>query len=278
MKKYLYIIIIAWISLFNLDQNTYAAWDCEVLDWYEKYECQIETHCVKYEPKDITFSADEYKENILVSWEDENIYKQARKTYRDNQNGIYSCSIIKIQQNTFQLIKDKLLKVDKSGTLSSTIKQKIQLKMTKLQTLSKQKSCQITDNETIYSKKDLLIESSYQLCKYSFYLEYTKQHYSNIANSLEINESEVEGQSYGISYVAQRQNTLQAEIESERLHSHKIFNLAFQSYIDYENNLPVHLLLELIKQDFIVYRQKLYQTISPVNQVVYKIANAMSIH
>jgi hypothetical protein len=54
--------------------------------------------------------------------------------------------------------------------------------------------------------------------------------------------------------------------------------MAFQSYIDYENNYPVHLFLEIIKEDFIVLRRKLHETLNPINQVVYKISNAMSIH
>jgi len=217
---------------------TSASWNCEVLYGYEKYTCQIDTHCQKYKPKHITFQTQNFEENIQTSWEDLDIYALSKQRYRDNQNGIYSCSIIKVQQNTLWMVKNKLLKVDKSGTLASTIKNKIDLKITKLRSLAKQKKCKITDKESIYTKKDLLIESSYQLCTYNFYLEYSSQHYKNIANSLQIN----------------------------------------QSYIDYENNLPVHILLELIKQDFIVYRQKLHQTLSPLNQVVYKIANAMSIH
>jgi len=54
--------------------------------------------------------------------------------------------------------------------------------------------------------------------------------------------------------------------------------MAFNTYIDYENNYPIHILLELIKEDFIVLRRKLHEAISPINQVVYKISNAMSIN
>ncbi|MCD5380759.1 hypothetical protein LR004_02430 [Candidatus Gracilibacteria bacterium] len=261
-----------------MSQLTFATGDCEVLTGYEKYNCQIATHCKKYKPKHITFKTKAFEENIQTTGEDVDIYTQSKQRYRENQNGIYSCSIVKIQQNSLKTVKEKLLKIDKSGTLSSTLKKKIELKITKLKTLSKQKECKITDKKSIYSKRDLLIESSYQLCDYSFYLEYTKEHYTNIANSLNINVDEIEDQSYGISYIARQQASIQEDIEKERLHTHKIFHLAFQSYIDYENNLPVHILLELIKQDFIVYRQKLHQTLSPLNQVVYKIANAMSIH
>ena len=278
MTKLFYTLSFTTLFLFASINITSASWNCEVLYGYEKYTCQIDTHCQKYKPKHITFQTQNFEENIQTSWEDVDIYALSKQRYRDNQNGIYSCSIIKVQQNTLWMVKNKLLKVDKSGTLASTIKNKIDLKITKLRSLAKQKKCKITDKESIYTKKDLLIESSYQLCTYNFYLEYSSQHYKNIANSLQINTTEIADQSYGISYIARQQANIQRDIENEISHTYKIFHLAFQSYIDYENNLPVHILLELIKQDFIVYRQKLHQTLSPLNQVVYKIANAMSIH
>ncbi len=278
MKKHLYILILSVTTLLLTTSITHAAWNCEVLSGYNKYKCQIDTHCKKYKPKHITFQAKEYEENKQETWEDTDTYTLSKQRYRNNQNWIYSCSIIKIQQNSLYLIKNKLIKMDKSGTLSSTLKRKLELKINKLKALSKNKKCKITDRKSIYSKKELLIESSYQLCKYSFYLEYSKEHYKDIKNTLKINEDDIEDKSYSISYIAQKQASIQSEIEKERLHTHKIFHLAFQSYIDYENNLPVHILLELIKQDFIVYRQKLYQALSPINQVVYKIANAMSLH
>ncbi len=277
MKKNLSLLITFMFFFISIEQVS-AAWDCEVLSSYDKYTCQVDTHCKKYKPKHITFKTKKYEENIQTTWDDVDIYVQSKQRYRENQNWIYSCSIIKIQQNSLNLVKNKLLKIDKSWTLSSTLKNKIELKITKLKTLSKQKKCQITDKKSVYSKKELLIESSYQLCTYSFYLEYSKQHYTSIVNTLNINETEIQDQSYGINYIAQKQANIQQEIEDERQHTHKIFHLAFQSYIDYENNLPVHILLELVKQDFIVYRQKLHQALSPINQVVYKIANAMSIH
>jgi hypothetical protein len=52
--------------------------------------------------------------------------------------------------------------------------------------------------------------------------------------------------------------------------------MAFETYVDYENNYPVHILLEVIKEDFKILRRKFHETISPLNQVVYKISNAMS--
>jgi hypothetical protein len=51
--------------------------------------------------------------------------------------------------------------------------------------------------------------------------------------------------------------------------------IAFTAYKEYENNLPAHLLLQIIKEDYIIIREKLQKAMNPIAQVVYKIANAM---
>ncbi|MDR0772161.1 MAG: hypothetical protein LBF15_03885 [Candidatus Peribacteria bacterium] len=55
----------------------------------------------------------------------------------------------------------------------------------------------------------------------------------------------------------------------------EVYPVAFKAFSEYENNLVVHIMLELLREDFIVLREKLHQNLNPINQVVYKIANAM---
>jgi hypothetical protein len=69
---------------------------------------------------------------------------------------------------------------------------------------------------------------------------------------------------------------IQNEIDVELNHTFKVYPLAFNVFSEYENNYPVHVLLEMLREDFVVFRDKLNRTISPINQVVYKISNAMS--
>jgi|TARA_Y100001960_G_C14620461_1_gene800481 hypothetical protein len=66
-----------------------------------------------------------------------------------------------------------------------------------------------------------------------------------------------------------------AEIDAEIEHSYKIYPVAFHAYTEYENNLATHLLLELLKEDFMAFRKSLHKSINPLNQVIYKISNAM---
>jgi hypothetical protein len=65
-------------------------------------------------------------------------------------------------------------------------------------------------------------------------------------------------------------------INEEIEQSYKTFPIAFNAYSEFENNFPMHFLLEILKEDFAIFRDKLYKTLGPINQVVYKIHEAMS--
>ena len=249
--------------------------------WQDRYNCEIKNYCEIYkkQSKNLNFKWEDYFEKSK-SWE-EILLENAKKKYRKNQNSIYACNIIKLQQNSFKLVK-KLLKWDKTWIVTSKINQKIELRIEKLKTIAREKKCISPNNKeegnSIINKQQLLNESAYEYCKYNFYLDYLKNHYKNVENSNKEFLWKTKQKSYKIWQIANLQNKIQQDIIEEENHSAKVFDMAFATYIDYENNHPVHILLELIKEDFIVLRQKLYEAISPINQVVYKISNAMSIH
>ena len=69
---------------------------------------------------------------------------------------------------------------------------------------------------------------------------------------------------------------IQSDITAEIEHSYELFPIAFHAYSEYENNYPIHALLQIIREDFMVLRDKLYDAVNPINQVWYKIMNAMS--
>jgi len=240
----------------------------------------IEEKCWRYKPKKPSFKPKEYPDKIkkiagLQIKNKNNLFELWQLVYRENQNSIYKCSIIKAQKNSFKLVK-KILITDKSWDVISRVKKDIEFKETKIKSLEKRAKCKITDNKKVFAKKDVLIETTYELCKYTFYLEYLKKYYNNIERSIKVTETAKKTESYKIKNIVNAYSRIQTDIENEKLHSYKIFELAFQSYIEYENNLPQHILLELIKQDFVIYREKLHKTLNPLNQVLYKIVNAMS--
>ena len=64
-------------------------------------------------------------------------------------------------------------------------------------------------------------------------------------------------------------------IDSEIERTYNTYPIVFQAYNDYENNITRHILLDLLQQDFKVFRLWLHKTLNPLNQVIYKISNAM---
>jgi hypothetical protein len=117
------------------------------------------------------------------------------------------------------------------------------------------------------------------MCKYVYYLDYLESYYSDIKNVVGIEEKEVDvikKDKYSAAYVSNLRKYIIDQIKEEKKHTYKLYPIAFTAYIEYDSFLPIHVGMEIIREDFIVYRKKLYQTLNPINQVVYKIINAMS--
>jgi len=70
---------------------------------------------------------------------------------------------------------------------------------------------------------------------------------------------------------AQKKQQIQKEIEN----INKTFPVVYKAYSEYENNITAHVLLELLRDDYNLLREKLHKNLNPINQVVYKISNAM---
>ena len=280
IKNFLKIILILTLCINITNAEEKESLSCWTINWEERYNCQVKNFCEVYKVEEINHKSIDYFESD-ETWE-KKLFETAKEKYRDNQNDIYSCSIIRLQKNSYKLILEKLIEKDRWWTLKSRVSQKFNLKIQKLDQIYKQKECKTPKNKeewnSLQFKQNLLNESAYEYCKYSYYLNYLQNHYKNIENANKEYFWDNENNSFKISQVAAIQSKLQQDISDEQSHSSKVFSMAFETYIDYENNYPVHILLELLKEDFIVLRRKLHEAISPINQVVYKISNAMSIH
>jgi hypothetical protein len=68
---------------------------------------------------------------------------------------------------------------------------------------------------------------------------------------------------------------MQTNIDKEIADVDKIFPVIYQAYAEYEDNFVIHKLLELLREDYVAFREQLHKNLNPINQVVYKIANAM---
>lgn len=290
-------IILLFLSLSIVNLSFAAENDCEKkTDIFEKYECRTKNVCEipEYSENKKVFKIEKFKKAetykdveisdvFLKSSREEKPIKKAVWIYKNNMNGIYKCAMIAVQKNSILNIKQKLLKMDKTWDIRKNLEPKIENIINKLDMFSKSSNCLEIDKKTIYNKLAILKQTTQVTCDYAFYIDYLKEYYKDPKNALWIDPKEIEKnsetskevRSYLNTEIANRLENIQSDLNSELKHSLKIFPIAFHAYSEYENNFPIHFLLELIKQDYMIFRDKLHEVLNPINQVVYKISNAM---
>jgi len=276
MKKFLFTIF--FLFLFS---NTWFAKDCEnIQDAFWKYKCRSENICKQYDDNKKVFNpemfkeADNYKEAsvsdvLLVTSINQKPIKKAVSIYKENMNSIYKCALIQIQKNSLRNLRP-LLKLDKTWEVWKAISVKMDELNNRLDMISKSSKCLWIDKETTSNKLSILKQTTYITCDFAFYSEYLKEYYKNIWNGMWEEQEE-----FSSIEVSKKILNLSNSIDKELQHAIKIFPLAYHAYSEYENNFTVHFLLEIIKEDYNILRNKLHQVINPINQVGYKIMNAM---
>lgn len=284
MKKLFFIFILIFLNIVI----TNASSDCEnIADDFKKYECRSEKICKKYDENKKVFNFEKYKDaktykeseaSVLVSsWLEDKVAKKVVSIYKENMNSIYKCAIIQVQKNSILNIKQKLLSLDKTWDIKKSFEPKVEELINKLDMISKSSKCLNIDKQTIFNKLSILRQTTYLTCDYSYYMEYLKTYYSDPINILWLDKKEIEENNldYATKDVANKIKSIQTKLDSEVNHAYKTFPIAFNAYSEYENNFPIHFLLELVKEDYNIFRNKLHEVLNPINQVVYKISNAM---
>lgn len=314
MKKLLFIIIASLLIIISLNiafsnepSSLSKKW------WYELYKERVIDVCKKYKDTDknseLFYSIDENKTFINLddaSWliDSYKVWRDlelAKEQYRKNMDWIYSCATSISYYRSLKLIKEDL--INNNSLLNSKLKNRITQKQKELED-KQEKSCKIktTTNNSII-KKSVLNQTTYELCKYNYYLEYLKEYNRDIKHLIEEEnkvldrnnswnyksedgyftfdsyESKLTNKenSIAINKVIELEKEKMDEIDYEIENSYKVFPIAYQAYSDYENNISIHVLLELLKEDYNVLRESLHKSINPINQVVYKISNAMKL-
>lgn len=277
MKK---IFFLALLSIALTTNNVLAD-----TDYFNNYNENIKFCEEKYKNNKIIFKIEEFKnatyyENdnnfiyTLKSWINKIPVKKAVYIYKENMNSIYKCAMIWVQRNSLNLILS-LAKNSNSTDLTKWLEQKVKNMISRLEMTWKASKCELLEKDNIYSKNDILKQATYATCKYSFYMQYLKYYYDDINNTIK-KDSSTEWKNYisktDIDYSIW---SIRKWIKQEYDNSLKVFPIAYNAYSEYENNYPIHFMLELIKEDFIVFRENLHAVLNPLNQVVYKISNAM---
>lgn len=261
--------------------GAFASWDdastCETNEWMSLYSCRVKNICNSY--KDwVSFlydienyeNADDYKTNNQLWYIS---LESAKDIYQKNISSIYKCAIINVQKKSLTKLKEEFIKMENTWTLWNRIKSKIEAKIQKVELQWTSLGCKNSTETDIYSKLNILKQTTYEMCRYVVYLEYLKSYYKIPSKLLDTENKNNE--SYTFSETIRKSMEVNNKIQEEKIHSYKVFPVVFHAYSEYENNLPSHLFLELIREDYLVIRDKLQDALSPINQVGYKIMNAM---
>ncbi len=286
MKKIFFYIwaLLFWIYCF---QNSLWASDiCGNQTGDALYQCRLKNVCDIYKPSKPVYNSEEYDspDNVAPEWHGIKSptleLDAAKKLYRENMGNIYKCAIIQIQINSLKNL-EKFIKKEASGRLSDTIWWQLKIRTNRLEKSSNSIGCTLADKTSIQNKLNILKETSYQACKHVSYLEWLKTHYEKTKTVFsEEKQRKVYGNNFSFkvtpeqvsSDINRRKNAVAEEIS----HTYQVFPIAYQAYSEYENNFPIHLLLEVIRADFILLREWLRDTLMPIAQLGLKIINAMS--
>lgn len=284
------------LSIF-MTQNTIFAEDsiCGSQVWFDLYECRVTQICDTYKSEKPVYASQKYARADDATQEFQNWNNQApaidaaKKIYRENMGNIYKCAMIQSQRNSLNQMKE-FLKPESSGQLSDALEWQIDQRIARLELSSSTVWCSLTDTKTQQNKLNILRETTQQLCTYTSYLEYVKYYYEKTGSAFERSnpaDAQILEESYDTNVLNQLTKTTPSkilndinaaknEIATEISHTYKVFPIAFQAYSEYENNFPIHVLLEVIKWDFLILRQLMQQNLMPIAQLWLKVINAMS--
>jgi len=269
MKKILYIflnlVFILGIYWYNAFAEEWKSSPYSLNSWYKLYDERVKNICEQYKEKKQIVKLEENYLELEKWWYSLDSIKE---THRENMNSIYKCWILTVQKKSLLLIKEELIK--KNPNLIENLVEKINSKVEQIKFSFVRLECINSEEKSSVLKQKILKQATYQTCKYLSYLEYVKEHNGIIANALPWT-----WKSNSIWSIIDVQIANSNDIAEEIEHTYKVFPIAFHAYTEYENNITIHFLLELIKEDYILLREKLHEVLNPINQVVYKISNAM---
>ncbi len=252
---------------------------------YSVYTCRVEQTCGAYKSEKPSYKtqrfekADLLEESYIWSLQNWQALGEAKEIYRNNIGTIYKCAIIGAQKNALEFLS-KQLQNEKTWAIDDTIGRQIDQRANRLDLSANSLWCSFTEQEQFIIKENLLSEATYEACKYVNYLEYLRSYYSDTNNLLWTNNKNNNSdfqETYINTEIPELIGWIQASINQEIEQTYKVFPLVFHAYSEYENNFPIHFMLEVLHADFVLLRQKLYQVVMPIAQVGYKIINAMTL-
>jgi len=274
-------ILSLWIILAILWNIAVFAWKseenilkCSWKKWFELYTCEKKEICNKE-----NFWQIQWKKIVSLNqtYKKDTSFSSAKSIYRNNQNLIYKCAILNSQEKAIRELNEKLVNyTDKTGILKTRIIPKINKKLAKINQLLSANKCKVIGPNSWTKqvlKKITLDQSTLEYCNYRYFLKYlneleeknwAEKNFPKNAKSIPATKLK--------EIISENKNTILNEIN----HTDDLYPIAYQTYAQYDSFIKIHIILELLKEDYRVLRDKLYQVLHPINQVVYKIINAQS--
>jgi len=283
MKKRNILLIACSGILLILSGYILNAQESEIPTGYTLFKNRNEEICKSYEPQNPIFATKDFPDLNEDTPEDEKIYsisdndlEVAQKIYINNVNSIYACAMLWAQERSINFIMDELWESKKTWELNKIYTSQLE-NIARLREENKCLNTNKTNNPL--DKKNMLNQVTYQLCEYNNYLEYLKEYNSITANIVQQDKDLEDGeklmQNYNISEIADLEKEKKSLIQQEIQKAYDLYPIALKTYNEYESNLPIHDLMTLIQKDYSELRLELHKNLNPINQVVYKISNAM---
>lgn len=264
MQKNISLFLIT-ASLLGISNSTFAVTQtCNDVEWYELYECRVKSVCLTEPEKRIYDTQKDEREYLELEPNDSTYLSLNQKKYRENMNGIYKCALIQVQLNAL----NRLDNLEKDPDIKNKINTKIQQRSANLE--QRKWECLHIDDETVYNKITVLNQTTYEICKYINYLDYLDNYTDSLSNTASGEEEQT------AVAISQKQARVKQDIQDEFDHVTKVFPLAYTAYSQYENNIMLHFVLELIREDFIIFKKRLHSILWPISQLVYKANNSMT--
>ncbi len=264
-----------------------AQWDiCWNQDGFGIYTCRVENVCEQYKSPKPVYNSVDYEnaesQTPEFQWSQSATMEldAVKQLYRENMWNIYKCAIIQSQINTLENLEE-FIGQESSWRLTDSIGWQISLRVNRLEISASTIGCTLADDESIQNKLNLLYETTYQACKHVSYLEYLKSYYEKTGTLFgDELEREAEWNNFSLKVTPQQVandiNARKNAVAEEISHTYQVFPIAYHAYSEYENNFPIHFLLEIIRADFMLLRENLRDNLMPIAQLGLKIINAMS--
>ena len=275
MKKNLIKIFFIILLLFLYSETFAETTTYSPKNWYDKYKEEVDRFCkVNFDNSSLS------SEKIMILDEtkyfkdlskDKSIFAkdflaEAKKDYEKNMDSIYDCALL----SSIDIVKKKF--ISKNAKLNAKLKKILEQKLNQLKAEAKKLwRCTVKEKTPGSAlKMSVLNQVTYETCKYDAYLDYLSDFSDNIASNTDKNAK----QDISVKDLNNKISNRKQKLAEEKQRAYKAFPTVYKAFSDYESNITNHIYLELLKEDYKIFRIWLHKTLNPINQVIYKISNA----